>query len=253
MSQLLPFSEHMYMIGWSIREIRCLMRSYVLTLPTSKEQWASLVDYLNDMDTSGKLRRCVPPDVVGATKLGNCALLSEESGLEGWLVSTTSVEGEGELGMDVVDNTVETAIELVAAEKEEKGGAEGAEGAKGVVEKMECPRMIGYSATVSRLRPGPAIASGMLGGGVIVAIEGRSMEGRTFIEIIHCLKEASLLRPFDVTLTHRCSAAKVIKVDEMVVGKEVVEDEVVLEEGAASDIVESVVASLVESVLDGEE
>jgi hypothetical protein len=97
------------------------------------------------------------------------------------------------------------------------------------------------------------MGSGMLGGGVIVAIEGRSMEGRTFIEIIHCLKEASLLRPFDVTLTHRCSAAKVIKVDEMVVGIEVVEDEEVLEEEAATDIVESVVGSLVERILNGEE
>ena len=88
--------------------------------------------------------------------------------------------------MDIIDNTV--TIEDVTAE--------GEEGKTKIL-------LENYTATVVELRSGPAMESGMLKDGVVIAIEGRNMKNKSFIEVIHCLKEVSLLRPFSVTMAYK--------------------------------------------------
>ena len=42
--------------------------------------------------------------------------------------------------------------------------------------------------------------AGVRSGGTILSIEGKDFEGASFVEVLHFLKESSLLRPFQVTL-----------------------------------------------------
>ena len=210
MGQLIPFAQTMYTIGWPIDDIRGLLRSYTLTLPEKVKQWNVLLGFMNDLTTeentsaSNKIVRCIPLTIKNEKIFnlgGNVWERYPESLLSEWSLSTCLIVGSGALGIDLIDNnTLGTAKDSETI----------------TTTTMRTVQEY-YKATVIDLRDGPALQSGMKKNGVVVAIEGRHTLHLSFIEVVHRLKEASLLRPFSVTLAYKDACEKEDKQDEEVI------------------------------------
>ena len=47
LGRLIPFAQHMRTVGWTHVNIRRLMRVYILTLPSHKETWRTVLEFLS--------------------------------------------------------------------------------------------------------------------------------------------------------------------------------------------------------------
>jgi len=211
---LIPYAQHMYTIGWPVNDIRGLLRTYTLTLPDRDKQWKVITGFVKDMiadqeeksSRTGKITRCVPPRITRCVTYEQHITLSSlllpkmlggnawerypSSSIIGWSLCTHMLVDEGELGLDIVDNTAQENSKLLND-----------------VETITAKIQTSYTATVVSLREGPALQSGMRKNGIVVAIEGRHTLQLSFIEVVHCLKEASILRPFSITLAYKSDAS----------------------------------------------
>ncbi len=176
MGALIPFAHHMRSCGWSKERVRSLLRIYTLTLPAHKEHWATILAFLDNGGRKGGRPAAQPPGMDMWRTHPECAC-------EGWVLRSFTLHGDTKFGVDVIDHATHQ-FETEETQKMRTGGARDL-----------------YTVTALQVREGGAFhAAGVPPGGVIVSIEGEHMRGTSFIEVVHNLKEAAILRPFAVTL-----------------------------------------------------
>lgn len=169
LGRLIPFAQHMREVGWPRERIRSLMRVYILTLPSYTDTWKTMIDFLDsDLDAIETSENSVDKDFVSA-------------GSNNFKAEAYVIYGEGALGVDIEDFS------------------------KDASENQEMP----YAAKIKYVREGGTMhQAGVRSGGTILSIEGKDFQGASFVEVLHFLKESSILRPFQVTLGYIHSGSR---------------------------------------------